>query len=68
MREIEIITKQAFAVTGKLNKLVLEILSHPDRDKKVEVLKSLQKRTYNVDKFLFDYLIAIDRISGLKRL
>jgi len=58
MRDLEIITKQAFAITGKLNSIVLEILSHPDREKKIEVLKSLQKRTSAVGQFLFDYVIV----------
>jgi len=64
MRDMELITRQAYALTGKLNKLVLEILSHPDRDKKGEVLNSLRKRTSAVDKFLVDYLIAIGIING----
>lgn len=66
MKDIDTLTKQAFAITGKLNSIVLTILSDPDRDKKRESLFALEKRLSAVSKFVSDYLVATAIINSVK--
>lgn len=68
MMDVEKLISQGFAITGKLNSLVLLMISHPDREKKIESLKVLHKRLSSVVKFLTDYLIAVDLINAHKTL
>jgi hypothetical protein len=51
-RDFKVVNGNSWALLNKLNSLITELFFHPDAEKYVDYLKSVQKAVHNIDDWI----------------